>query len=165
MVTEHANVANAFRLAQWKIAGEQYDAEAHSQFVNRILAEFTPEFFAGAADFGLQSERPVFLVGLPRSGTTLVEQILACHSQVFAAGELPLARDAYVATCQNGKDRGTGNSGLDREGIRRLAGRHLDELERRNATALRVVDKMPDNYLYLGFLAALFPRAVHSLPT
>jgi hypothetical protein len=48
---------------------------------------------------------------------------------------------------------------LDREGIHRLAGQHLDELHRRHGTASRVVDKMPDNYLYLGFLAALFPRA------
>jgi len=156
---EHSSVANALRLAQWKIAGQEYDPEAHSEFVNRIIAEFTPEFFARVGDFGMQTERPVFLVGLPRSGTTLIEQILASHSQVFGAGELTLARDAFAATCDSGKNPGIQHSSLDREGIQRLAGRHLDELHGRNGTALRVIDKMPDNYLYMGFLAALFPRA------
>ena len=156
---EHSNAANALRLAQWKIAGQEYDPQAHSQFVNRIIAEFTPEFFARVRDLGVQSQRPVFVVGLPRSGTTLVEQILASHSRVFGAGELPLARDAFDAACPCGNSTGMQPSGLDCEGIRHLALRHLEELQRRNATALCVVDKMPDNYLYLGFLAALFPRA------
>ena len=156
---EHASVANALRLAQWRIAGQEYDPQAHSEFIDRIIAEFTPEFFAGVGDFGVPSQRPVFLVGLPRSGTTLIEQILAGHSRVFGAGELPLARESFAAACQPGKDPGLQPSGLDREGVPRLANRYLDELHRRNATALRVVDKMPDNYLYLGFLAALFPRA------
>jgi tetratricopeptide (TPR) repeat protein len=156
---EHAILANALRLAQWRSAGEAYDAAVHSGFVDRIIARFTPEFFARVRGFGVQSERPVFLVGLPRSGTTLLEQILAGHSRVFGAGELALARDAYAAACDDGKDRGMQASGLDREDIQRLALRHLDALQRRNATALRVVDKMPDNYLYLGFLAALFPWA------
>ncbi|MGA2257881.1 MAG: sulfotransferase, partial [Thermoguttaceae bacterium] len=70
-----------------------------------------------------------------------------------------LARDAFAAECERGKQPGMHVSGLDRDRIQRLALRHLDELQRLNATALRVVDKMPDNYLYLGFLAAFFPRA------
>ncbi|MGO9108736.1 MAG: tetratricopeptide repeat protein [Thermoguttaceae bacterium] len=154
---DHASLANALRLAQWGVAGHAYDRGAHSQFVNAILAEFTPELFARVHDFGVPTERPVFLVGLPRSGTTLIEQILASHSQVFAVGELPLTRDAFAAACTSKKK--PGYSGLDREPVQRMALGHLDELQRRSATALRVVDKMPDNYLYLGFLAALFPRA------
>ena len=88
-------------------------------------------------DFGMQTDRPVFLVGLPRSGTTLIEQILASHSQVFGAGELTLARDAFAATCDSGKNPGIQHSSLDREGIQRLAGRHLDELHGRNDGAAR----------------------------
>ncbi len=155
---EHANAGNALRLAQWSTAGQGHDPQAHSQFVDRILAEFTPEFFASVRDFGVDSQRPVFVVGLPRSGTTLIEQILASHSRVFGAGELLLVRNAFAATYENGKNPGLQPAGL-RECIQRLALRHLDELQRRNATALRVVDKMPDNYLYLGSLAALFPQA------
>jgi tetratricopeptide (TPR) repeat protein len=155
---EHANVANAQRAAQWKAAGQEYDPAAHSRLVDRILAEQTLEFFARASDFGVQSQRPVFVVGLPRSGTTLVEQILASHSQVFGAGELLLARDLYAAA-YGSETKPEMKSLLDREGIRRAADAYLAEIERRSGTALRVVDKMPDNYLYLGFLAALFPQA------
>jgi len=154
---EHSSMANALRVTQWQSVGQEYDPKAHSEFVNRIIAEFTPEFFARVDGFGLPTERPIFLVGLPRSGTTLIEQILAGHSQVFAAGELPLAHNAFVA--EYGNMTGASHSGLDRDNIQRLASWYLDELNRRNATALRVIDKMPDNYLYLGFLAATFPRA------
>jgi len=156
---QHASAANALRWAQWKLAGQEHDAAAHSEFVDGMIARFTPEFFSRVRDFGVFSERPVFLVGLPRSGTTLIEQILASHSQVFGAGELPLARDAFAAECVRGKPPEMDVSVLDRDRIVRIGLRHLEELQRRNATALRVVDKMPDNYLYLGFLVAIFPRA------
>jgi tetratricopeptide (TPR) repeat protein len=156
---EHANVANASRLAQWKTGCQAYDADAHSQLIDSIRAEFTTEFFARVRGFGLQTERPVFVVGLPRSGTTLVEQVLASHSHVFGAGELLLARNAFAEVCENMTKRDRPYPDLHREAIQGLALRHMEELRRRNATALRVVDKMPDNYLYLGFLAVLFPRA------
>jgi tetratricopeptide (TPR) repeat protein len=155
---EHANAANALRAEACKSAGREYDPAAHADFVNGLIAEFTPEFFARVHDFGVESERPVFVVGLPRSGTTLVEQILASHSQVFGAGELTLARDAFTASCV-GPRHSVELSGLDRDHVRQMALRHLEELDRRNAHAPRVIDKFPANYLYLGFLSALFPRA------
>jgi tetratricopeptide (TPR) repeat protein len=156
---EHANVANALRLAQWSTGGQAYDPDAHTQFIDRILAGFTKEFFPRVQGLGVKSERPVFVVGLPRSGTTLIEQILASHSQVFGAGELLLARNAFTEVCEDTTKPGLPYPGLDPKGIQGLALRHLEELQRRNATVLRVVDKMPDNYLYLGLLAVLFPRA------
>ena len=144
----------------WPKAGSparKYDPAAHSAFVDRIIAEFTPEFFVGAGEFGAESQRPVFVVGLPRSGTTLLEQILAGHSQVFAAGELLLARDGFAAALRQWKEARHAKFRLASRRHPATALRHLEELQRRNATALRVVDKMPDNYLYLGFLATLFP--------
>jgi tetratricopeptide (TPR) repeat protein len=154
---EHASAANAHRTTQWTIAGEAYDSQAHTQFIDRVKDAFTAEFFAAMHDFGLPSERPVFIVGLPRSGTTLIEQVLASHSQIFGAGELSLARNNFAAI-QGGEDF-AGLLALDRDCIQRLAQQHLEALRRCNLTALRVVDKMPDNYLYLGFLAVLFPQA------
>ena len=62
-----------------------------------MIAVCTPDFLRRTADFGLKSELPVFVVGLPRSGTTLVEQILASHSRVFGAGETKLAGETFAA--------------------------------------------------------------------
>src|SRR5205823_5370264 len=104
----------------------------------------------------------VFIFGLPRSGTTLVEQVLASHSRAFGAGELRLGRQTFEAIPSV-----LGRSGapvdcvpdLGHAALRHLAERHLEALRGlADKPAERVVDKMPDNYIYLGLLAALFPR-------
>jgi hypothetical protein len=90
-----------------------------------------------------------------------LEQILASHSQIFGTGEQRLARDAFESLPQVLKAAGTSTeclSRLDQATAHRLAQRHLGRLAELNAAALRVVDKMPDNYLYLGLIAVLFPR-------
>lgn len=163
----HLRQANALRLSIWRQRGQGYDPQDHERFVERLIAAFTPDFFERVSGFGLETERPLFIVGLPRSGTTLLEQILASHSRIFGAGELRLARETFESL-----PRVLGVEALpvecvgrlDRTTVRRVAQGHLDRLGELNAQALRIVDKMPDNYLYLGLLAALFPRAkvIHS---
>jgi tetratricopeptide (TPR) repeat protein len=159
---EHLRQANALALAEWGKRGQGYDPAAHTAFVGRLLAACTPAFFERVRGLGVDSERPVFIVGLPRSGTTLTEQILAGHSRVFGAGELRLARDDFEALGGGAIDEARSFEGLaqlDGGTARRLADRHLGRLQALDAGAARVADKMPDNYLYLGLLAALFPRA------
>jgi hypothetical protein len=107
----------------------------------------------------LPSELPVFVVGLPRSGTTLVEQILASHSKVFGAGEVPLAGESLAALGGPGADSLEGLRRLDHQTARQLSARHLERLRQFHPAALRIVDKMPENYFSLGLLAVLFPRA------
>ena len=94
------------------------------------MAAFTPAFFERVRGFGLETERPVFIVGLPRSGTTLTEQILAAHSQVFGAGELHLAREDFQALGTQPTEESifAALSGLQGDAVRRLAQRHLDQL-------------------------------------
>ena len=65
-----------------------FDPEEHRRFTDRLIATIHPEFFRKIERFGLPTELPIFIVGMPRSGTTLVEQILASHPQVYGAGEL-----------------------------------------------------------------------------
>jgi hypothetical protein len=104
----------------------------------------------------------VFIVGLPRSGTTLTEQVLASHSRAHGAGELPQARLAFEGLSRFfGTNGGPFDllQGSDLSGVRRAAEWHLENLTQRNAAADRVVDKMPENYLYLGMIVAMFPRA------
>jgi hypothetical protein len=104
----------------------------------------------------------VFVFGLPRSGTTLIEQVLASHSRVHGAGELRQGRQSF-----DGIARILGRSEgpllcvphLHATAVLRLAQEHDERLGTLGGEAERVVDKMPDNYIYLGFLAALFPRA------
>jgi hypothetical protein len=159
---EHLQRANALSLARWQKRGKGYDPADHTRFVDGLIAAFTPAFFRQAHGFGLETERPVFIVGLPRSGTTLTEQILASHSQVFGAGELRLARETFEALPRVLHCEATPLAclqGLHRPGAGRLARSYLGRLQELNRQAVRVADKMPDNYLYLGLLTVLFPRA------
>jgi tetratricopeptide (TPR) repeat protein len=154
--------ANALQLADFQNRGKGYDPETHRTTVDRLIAAFSAEFFAKVRGFGLETELPVFIVGMPRSGTTLAEQVLASHPKVFGAGELRLAWQTIEALPE-----ATGRAGnpldclqyLDQETVRRLAARHLDALATLDRSAGRVVDKMPENTLYLGMIATIFPRA------
>jgi tetratricopeptide (TPR) repeat protein len=166
---EHLRRANALTLADRRRRGQGYDPAAHTVFIERLLATFTPAFFERVRGGGVDSELPIFIVGLPRSGTTLTEQVLAAHSEVFGAGELSLGRELFAALGGDGKRR------VEREGyeeaafatlrrldaatVRHSAAQYLERLRLLDGAAPHVADKMPDNCLYLGLLAALFPQA------
>jgi len=154
--------ANALQLADFQKRGKGYDPDTHHMVVDRLIAAFSAEFFARVRGFGLETERPVFIVGMPRSGTTLAEQVLASHPRVFGAGELRLARQTFEAIPEaTGRADGPLDclQYLDREAVLRLAARHLDALTALDGSAERVVDKMPENTLYLGLIATMFPHA------
>ncbi len=167
----HLEQANALTSALRNNHNQRYDPAVHAHFVESLIAAFPPVFFERLRGFGLETERPVFIVGLPRSGTTLTEQVLASHSQVFGAGEQRLGRGDFLALADGAWERPgesdreaearafEGLARLDRDTVQRLGQRHLEQLRNLNGTAARVVDKMPDNYMYLGLLAALFPKA------
>ena len=95
---------------------------------------------------------PIFIVGMPRSGTTLVEQIISSHSKVTGAGEL------YFAT-QFGAAIATGFSEAKDESLLNFRGKYLKKLQNFSNGNLIVTDKMPQNFRYLGLLAATFPEA------
>ena len=156
---EHLAQANSLRLSELRRLGQEYDPKEYGFLVTQMIAACPPDFFERTCDFGLKSELPVFVVGLPRSGTTLVEQILASHSQVFGAGEINLAHETMVAVGGQGAEAIENLRQLDRSTAQRLAAQHLEKLCALNTAALRIVDKMPDNYFFLGMLASLFPRA------
>ncbi len=159
---EHLEKANVLALEGLQKHGKAYDPVDHAQFIDALLTTCTPEFFEQVRGIGLQTERPVFIVGLPRSGTTLAEQILASHSRIFGGGELPFVPQTFLELAVR-----QGNTAspveclgrIDRSAAHALAEGHLERLGQLNDTAARVVDKLPDNCLHLGLLATLFPRA------
>jgi tetratricopeptide (TPR) repeat protein len=156
--------ANVLAHAQFQRRNMVHDPAEHEQFVSRLIEAYNPALLQRLAGSGLDTKRPVFIIGLPRSGTTLIEQILASHSQFHGAGELTLARDDFQAIPERlNRDAPPVDcvAGLTPEVVRRLAldhDEHLRELD--GGRAARIGDKMPDNYVHLGLLTMLFPDAV-----
>jgi Flp pilus assembly protein TadD len=160
---ECMQLANALSVAMARKQKREYAPIDHERFVDKLLLAFGPDFYSRARGAGSDTRLPVFVFGLPRSGTTLVEQVLASHSRVYGAGELRLARQTFEAIPSI---LGRADTplvcvpDLDAAAIQRMAERHLEGLQALDGKPVeRVVDKMPDNYLYLGLLAALFPQA------
>ncbi|MGH7176917.1 MAG: tetratricopeptide repeat-containing sulfotransferase family protein [Tepidisphaeraceae bacterium] len=158
----HAEQANALRDRFWKVRVPAYDPDVHSRLVDRIIQTFDPSFFDRTRGWGSTSDVPVFHVGLPRSGKTLAEQILAAHPALRAAGELRLVEESLesipkilgmTAAPIDCVDR------LTEAAVAQLAQRHLTRLQSPAPGATRVIDTMPQNYLWLGLVAVMFPQA------
>ena len=94
---------------------------------------------------------PIFIVGMPRSGTTLVEQIISSHSQVTGAGELDFATQFGAAIA-------TGVTEANYESLLDFRHKYLNKLQNVSDRNLIVTDKMPQNFRYIGLLAAAFPE-------
>jgi len=154
---EHFREANRFKRQR-----VHFDPEHFNRWVARIQNVCTPKFFERFAGVGDPSERPVFIVGMPRSGTTLVEQILASHPRVHGAGELTTIFDIVCALEHPGADGVKYPeviATLDDAELQRSVRRYLDTLQEIDPQAARVTDKLPSNFFHLGFIAAMFPRA------
>lgn len=136
----HFGAGNRLRKGELARHGHVFDAQAHDQRVEGIIAAHTAELFTAMKGGGVASELPVFVVGMPRSGTTLVEQIAASHPLVHGAGEL----GEIAALAGEGGD---------------AAHQHVQRLQALSPGAARVIDKTPFNFLHLGAIARMFPKA------
>jgi hypothetical protein len=137
--------------------GFRFDGDDLHKTVDELIETITPDSLRCRSDFGQQSELPVFIVGMPRSGTSLVEQIAASHSRVFGAGELmdiPLIRARLAETVFPDSPRH-----WQRHWHRHLAKIHLARLAMLAGNAERTTDKLPVNIMNLGLIATMFPNA------
>lgn len=147
-----------------------YDETARLSSFDRIRAVFSAELMRSRTDLGHPSERPIFILGMMRSGSTLVEQVLASHPDVFAAGERPefyaacqavVPLSASAATYPDTAPLFTG------EQLRQLAEIYLARLEKLAAgrPALRITDKMPGNFSAIGLIRLALPNAhiIHTI--
>jgi tetratricopeptide (TPR) repeat protein len=156
--------ANSLAFDELARSGRGYPPEEHRRFVDRLMSAFNPSLFDRLAGSGLEASRPVFIIGMPRSGTTLIEQVLASHPDVHGAGEVAFARWALEALPELLRHSGDAVGAvplLDAPTVRELARRHDQRFrELDGGRARRVVSKMPEDYLYLGLIALMFPRAL-----
>jgi len=134
--------------------GVEYDRRGLARRVDRVIERFDADAMRRPRAAGHDSERPVFIVGMPRSGTSLTEQILASHPQIYGAGELPFWQTAFAAY-EAAELAGRMDTGL----IAGMAQRYLERLTALSSRAARVVDKMPLNFMSVGLILAAFPRA------
>jgi len=158
------DTANAAQAAARTQRGQLHDPDQHSRFIDRIIAAFTAQVIARGQGWGDPDPRPVFVVGLPRSGTTLIEQILASHPKVHGVGELPEVRRVFQSlpelVSRPASDPFDAVAALDPITARAAAHRYLHVLNTlAPPTAVRVLDKMLDNVELLGLIALLWPSA------
>jgi tetratricopeptide (TPR) repeat protein len=150
----HYAAGNAIRSAQL-----EHDPDRIGELVDRSISIMTPQFFAGREGQGCQAPDPIFILGMPRAGSTLIEQILASHSQIEGTMELP---DIMALARRPGEARKypEGLADLDAEALQSLGQEYLDRtrIQRSQGTPF-FIDKMPNNWLYAGFIRLILPNA------
>jgi tetratricopeptide (TPR) repeat protein len=149
LAMQHFDAADAVRRCF-----ASFDSVVFSIEVDRIIARCTPESIARASELGNCDATPVLIIGMPRSGTTLVEQIFSSHPEVGAGGELNFWNERGAVW------HGAGAAGNEIQFFKKAAADYLAVLRRIAPTAARVTDKMPFNFLWAGLIHLAFPRAI-----
>jgi len=144
----HFDAADVVRRASAVFPAEQFDRE-----VTRLIEQTTPDLLARAPRLGTPDPTPVLIIGMPRSGTTLVEQIVSSHPKVRAGGELN-----FWATC-GARWHDVGAAGSEMKFLRRAASDYLRVLKDIGPKSVRVTDKNPFNFLWAGLIHLALPRA------
>jgi tetratricopeptide (TPR) repeat protein len=143
--TGHFDAANRIRR---KLA--PFDRRSFERLVDRLIARFTPALFAAGTSMGTDDETPVLVVGMPRSGTTLIERIISSHPRAAGGGELVFWNE-HAPTWTEAE--------VDPIAADRLRGDYLGVLRAIGPDAACVTDKMPFNFLWIGLVHLLLPRA------
>lgn len=145
-----------------------YDDAEHAAYCAAIKAAFCAEFMAGHGLVGDPSRAPVFIVGMPRSGSTLVEQILSCHPGIRSLGEV-MALPGAIARC-TARDPALPAyphmaQALRQDHVTAMARAYLAEIAAPDGDATRITDKLLNNFFEIGLISVLFPNAriIHTL--
>lgn len=155
---EQFSKANNFQAKVFEKIGQGYDRTELQNMADRVKAGLGCECTAHGSTWGNPTEMPVFIVGFPRSGTSLVEQICSSHSQITGLGELRAIGRIYRSLALQNKNKHK-FADWDSGSARAHADAHAAALASRGAGALRVIDKNPHNLLHLGLIASLYPNA------
>ena len=145
----HWELAN--RLDQEQLG--QFSRAAFSNTIDSLIKNFSATWFDNLKQ--TSTAAPVFIAGMFRSGSTLLEQILSSHSGVIAAGEL----DFFPRTCRDLGDNHPPSSSYDSSGIKAIAAKYFKILDSIDSSDTIITDKRPDNLLHLGLIKTVFPEA------
>lgn len=147
----HYAAGNALRRAR-----VSHDADAATRFVDKTIALATPDFFAARAGHGCEAPDPIFVLGMPRAGSTLIEQILSSHSLVEGTSELP----DIPALALRLPDYPGGMADVDPARLRAMGEEYLRRASvQRRTDRPYFVDKLPNNWAHLPFIHLILPRA------
>jgi len=149
LAMQHFDAADAVRRGS-----ASFDSAAFSIEIDRLIGRCTPELIARASELGSCDRTPVLIIGMPRSGTTLVEQIISMHPEVGAGGEL------HFWNQRGAEWKRSGAAGNEKAFFSKVAADYLRVLRAIAPTAARVTDKMPFNFLWAGLIHLAFPRAI-----
>jgi tetratricopeptide (TPR) repeat protein len=140
----------------------RYDPAEHERHIDALIEAFRHGPGDVAAVSSLDDTRPIFIVGMPRSGTSLVEQVLASHPQVFGGGELPHVSNLAGRLRQLAPGDGYPDT-ISASQLDEMARVYLAQLDKIDRQAARITDKAPGNFLYVGLIARMLPgaRIVH----
>jgi len=144
-----------------RLAGRRFDWDAHLRLLENSLQVYSRRFFAREGSRGSSSETPVFIVGLPRTGSSLLEQMLASHPRVYGIGEIgTLSQVALRIEQRTRRGFPLGVPLLRDPDFGTLADEYLALVrERAGPEPTRIIDKHPLNFRFLGLVAEMFPRA------
>lgn len=143
----------------------EYDPGTIAAQVNRVIDRFTPEFLAARQGQGHAAPDPIFIIGMPRAGSTLIEQILSSHSMVEGTMELP---DIPAMALREGKGHDRGNPAGWIDAVAQMSAEELGTLGEEFIERTRIqrktekpffIDKLPNNWAYLGFIRLILPNA------
>lgn len=140
-----------------------YQVETDTDIMNELQRVYSVDFFDGSVD-GIENDEPIFIVGMPRTGTTLVERILGSHSSVYSAGELDnFGREMIQQLHSSDSVNGTGQRDViercSRLNLAELGKAYIESTRPMTADLPRFIDKLPFNYLYLGLIHRALPNA------
>lgn len=137
-----------------------FDLEALVDYSDKIIDIYNKDFFMHAPKNTETIKKPIFIIGMPRSGTSLTEQVLSQHSRVYGAGELTFIRDIVKHHCMlNNKVHLKAINSFSDTDVKNIARDYIEKIDALSGGAEKVTDKMPSNYLYVGLIAQLFPGA------
>jgi tetratricopeptide (TPR) repeat protein len=149
LAMQHFDAADAVRRGS-----RSFDSAAFSIEIDRLIARCTPDWIARAHQLGSCDPTPMLIVGMPRSGTTLVEQIVSMHPEVGAGGELQFWNERGAAWHRSGA------AGNEAPLLAEAVADYVGVLRAIAPKAARVTDKMPFNFLWAGLVHVAFPRAI-----